>query len=251
MSMGKYSGAASRTDPFYLSPRWKKLRKIVLIHSKYMDQIRIREGVQTEANTVHHIFPREQYPEYQWERWNMIAVSDDTHKHLHKPDGTLSSAGQKLLEETAEREGIPTSRMILIVGLPGSGKSTAAKRMLLGGICYDLDAIASALRLRMPHEERHEASRRMANNMLRYFLASARSYSGRVIVIRTAPTIEEAAEIDPDEVVICRKNMPGIRDKNGKDIDLEAMTARINEIESWAIESGLELSKVSPRDATP
>lgn len=240
---------AGGTDPFYLSPRWQRTRKIILVKAKYIDQLRIREGVQTEADTVHHIFPREQYPEYQWERWNMIAVSDRTHKHLHKPDGTLSAAGQKLLDETAEMEGIPTSRTILIIGLPGTGKSTEAKRMLLGGICYDLDALAAALRLRRPHEERHEASRRMANGMLRYFLASARRYSGRVIVIRTAPTIDEASEIDPDEVVICRKNLPAIKNKNGAAIDLEVMETRIKDIEEWAEASGLEVRKVSPPGA--
>lgn len=245
--METYSGRAGRTDPFYLSPRWQRLRKMVIVAAKYTDQIRIRQGVMKEANTVHHIFPREQYPEYQWTRWNLIAVSDETHKHLHKPDGTLSEAGRKLQEETAESYGIPISKTILIIGKPGSGKTTRAKELIGGGICYDLDAMAGALRLRGPHDEEHAAARRMAQGMARYFAASARNYSGRVLIIRTAPTIEEAAEIDPDLLVICDRSSGRFWPDRGKGLDLESMDRRIEEIKSWAESSGIEIETYPPR----
>lgn len=246
MNTGMSSGRANRTDPFYLSPKWQRLRKMVIVAAKYTDQIRIRQGIMIEANTVHHIFPREQYPEYQWNRWNLIAVSDETHKHLHKPDGTLSEAGRKLQEETAEAYGIPISKMILIIGRPGSGKTTRAKELLGGGICYDLDAIAGALRLRGPHEENHAASRRMAQGMARYFAASSRKYSGRVIIIRTAPTVEEAAEIDPDQLIICTRSSGRFGKDRGKGLDLECMDRRIEEIKTWAKSSGIEIETYPP-----
>lgn len=247
MNTAKSSGAENRTDPFYLSPRWKKIRKLVLVSAKYADQVRIRKGDMIEANTVHHIFPREQYPEYEWERWNLIAVSEETHKHLHKPDGSLSEAGKILQEEAAEKYGKPISKMILIVGMPGSGKTTRAKEILKGGICYDLDAIAGALRLRGPQEEKHIASRRMANNMLRYFIASARKFSGRVIVIRTAPTLDEVIEMDPDQVIVCSRKNTLRQKKLEKEMDIEAAEKRLAEIREWATAAGVELEDYPPR----
>ena len=245
--MATSSGAVNHTDPFYLSPRWKRLRKMVIVSAKYADQIRIRKGDMIEANTVHHIFPREQYPEYEWERWNLIAVNEETHKHLHKPDGTLSEAGRILQEETAEKYGKPITKMILIIGLPGSGKTTRAKEILRGGICYDLDAIAGALRLRGPHDERHAAARRMANGMARYFTASARKYAGRVIVIRTAPTLDEVMEIDPDEIILCTHKNTLRQKMIGKDLDIEATDKRLREIKEFAIASGIEFQEYPPR----
>ena len=247
MSTATWSGQGNRTDPFYLSPKWQRLRKMVIVAAKYTDQIRIRQNVMIEANTVHHIFPREQYPEYQWARWNLIAISDETHKHLHKPDGTLSTAGRKLQEETAEQYGIPISKTILIIGKPGSGKSTRAKQLLGGGICYDLDAIAGALRLRGPHEEDHAASRRMAQGMARYFEASARKYSGRVLIIRTAPTIDEVVEIDPDDVIICTRSSGRIERNKATAAELDLMEKKIEAVKEWAESAGLETETYPPQ----
>ncbi len=54
-------------------------------------------------------------------------------------------------------------RITLVCGLRGCGKSTYVKEHLTdGALAYDMDAIASAFRLRMPHEEYHEAARHMA-----------------------------------------------------------------------------------------
>ena len=83
----------------------------------------------------------------------------------------------------------------LIIGLPGCGKSVLAKRLIEdGGICYDLDAIASAFRLKQPHEERCEYARRMANDLLIGWRIKAYDYHDNIVIIRTAPTTQEAQE---------------------------------------------------------
>lgn len=70
-------------DLFYKSARWKKLREKVLRRDGYMCQISKRYGIARKAQTVHHIFPREEFPEYQWCTWNLISLSTEAHNKLH------------------------------------------------------------------------------------------------------------------------------------------------------------------------
>ena len=94
-------------DRFYKSKRWEHLRKAVLARDKYRCQIAARYGKNVEANTVHHIFPREDYPQYQWTPWNLIAVSHSAHEELHhRNNGELTDKGRELLERTARKRGI-------------------------------------------------------------------------------------------------------------------------------------------------
>ena len=44
--------------------RWERLRGAVLARDQYLDQIKKRFGKRVGADTVHHIFPREYFPEY-------------------------------------------------------------------------------------------------------------------------------------------------------------------------------------------
>lgn len=96
--------------------------------------------------------------------------------------------------------------IVLVCGLSGSGKTTLARELIGDGIAYDLDAIAGAFRLREPHEEYHAVARRMANDMLRAFCEYTRQEDIDCIVIRTAPTIEELKDIDPDKVMVTTGN---------------------------------------------
>lgn len=92
---------------FYKSARWKRMRRAILSRDKYRDQLAARYGKNIEANTVHHILPREDYPQYQLKPWNLISLSHETHNTLHdRATGKLTEEGQRLAERTARRQGI-------------------------------------------------------------------------------------------------------------------------------------------------
>lgn len=95
-------------------------------------------------------------------------------------------------------------RIILVVGLPGSGKTHYVKQNLGNGIVYDLDYIAAALRLSDPHSLRHEAARVVTNELLFDFITKAKLYSENIYVIRSAPSVFEVKQISPSKIVICK-----------------------------------------------
>ena len=156
---------------------------------------------------VHHIFPREQFPEYQWELWNLISLTNEMHNKLHdRVTNNLTAEGMKLLVRTAKKNGIGVSSMpaskTLVIGLRGTGKSTYVRDHLVqDSIAYDLDEIALAFRL---HKDENGNARRMANDLLLGFSESASEYSDDVYIIRTAPTQEELEAIQPTKVVWCK-----------------------------------------------
>ena len=82
----------TQADPFYQSARWKRLREAILRRDGYRCQIAKRTKlIPVEATIVHHIFPREIFPEYQWEPWNT---------------DQLTGAGKILLYKTARKRGM-------------------------------------------------------------------------------------------------------------------------------------------------
>lgn len=94
------------TDPFYLSKRWKQKRKAILNRDKYVCQYFKRFGKTKPAQVVHHIFPREDFPEYAYASWNLIALSGEAHRLMHNPDGSLSEIGKELQRRVALTRGI-------------------------------------------------------------------------------------------------------------------------------------------------
>lgn len=94
-------------ESFYKSKRWQRLRKAVLARDGYQCQESKRYGKALPATTVHHIFPREDYPQYQWESWNLISLSADVHDQMHnRTTRELTQQGLELLERTATKYGI-------------------------------------------------------------------------------------------------------------------------------------------------
>ena len=87
--------------------RWRRLRERVLRRDGYMDQILKRYGKHVSADTVHHIFPREEFPEFMWAEWNLVSVCSATHNELHdRVTNALTNAGVDLLKRTARRQGM-------------------------------------------------------------------------------------------------------------------------------------------------
>ena len=94
-------------DSFYKSARWQRLRAMVLRRDGYQCQVTKRYGRRAEATTVHHVFPREEFPDYQWEPWNLISLAGDVHDEMHdRQSGALTAKGVELLKRVARREGV-------------------------------------------------------------------------------------------------------------------------------------------------
>ena len=84
-------------DPFYKSKRWLALRQKVLKRDKYLCQISKRYGKRIDADTVHHIYPRDEYPEHQYCEWNLISLSNAMHNTLHdRTTKKLTQTGERL-----------------------------------------------------------------------------------------------------------------------------------------------------------
>lgn len=85
----------------YHGGKWKKLRKRILRLDGYVCQIDKRFGIKTQAQTVHHIYPVKEYPEYQWCPWNLISVSNANHNKLeNRNTGELTKLGKQLMNMT-------------------------------------------------------------------------------------------------------------------------------------------------------
>lgn len=170
-----------------------------------------------------------------------MSLCNECHDEMHNHyTGGLSKKGMLFLRSLASIKGIPISmkeNTILVVGLSGCGKSTYCKKHLDEfSLVYDLDAIASAFRLKMPHEEYFRPARKMANDFLKGFLMKAHDYCKRVFIIRTAPSIREVEEIEPDKVVICKKQYV-FREMD----DRKSALKRIEELELYCLERGIEI----------
>lgn len=90
----------------YNSPRWLRLRASVLRDVIRRDgaplcQYSKRFGRRVEATHVHHIWPAEDYPQYAWQKWNLIALSQEAHNAMHdRRTGKLSAIGEQLRRRT-------------------------------------------------------------------------------------------------------------------------------------------------------
>lgn len=94
-------------DPFYKSRRWKLVRAAILRRDRYRCQWSLRYGKRVQADTVHHAFPRAEFPAYEFEAWNLVSLSGDVHDSMHdRITGALTERGRVLLRLTARRAGI-------------------------------------------------------------------------------------------------------------------------------------------------
>lgn len=132
-------------------------------------------------------------------------------------------------------------KTVLVLGLPGSGKSTYVKENLGDGICFDLDAIASAFRLKQPHEENDETLKFMANDLFDSWLKLAKSIPNprSIFVIRVAPRMEEVYKIAPSKIVLCKR----IYRNRPFELDMTEYERRIALIKDWARRRHIEIEE--------
>lgn len=85
-----------------------------LRRDKYMDMESKRYGIPRAAEIVHHIFPKDEYPQYAFEMWNLISLSRKTHNEMHdRETDELTEKGMDLLRRTCRKRGmeIPSKYM--------------------------------------------------------------------------------------------------------------------------------------------
>ena len=68
---------------FYKSKRWEQKRKNILRRDKYECCNCKRYFKTRAANTVHHIYFYEDYPELSLTGWNLISLCNDCHNKMH------------------------------------------------------------------------------------------------------------------------------------------------------------------------
>lgn len=213
-----------------------------MLRDGYQCQIAKREGHSIPAEVVHHIFPRDTFPEYQDKLWNLISLSYEAHNAMHdRSTGALTDMGEELRRQTALAQGIETCRTILVIGNPGAGKTTYVRQHLGNGIAYDLDAIAGALRVSPPKAERFKPARLLANSLLPGFVQAAHKYVNDVYVIRTAPSREEFDQIAPTKLVAIYGNY------GSEELTEErrhTIASRIRECVDTAKRLGIELEEI-------
>ena len=83
----------------YKTKRWERKRAAVLRRDEYLCQESKRYGKTVQANTVHHIYPVEQYPELAYVDWNLISLSEANHNRMHdRNTGEVTELGKRWQE---------------------------------------------------------------------------------------------------------------------------------------------------------
>ena len=85
----------------YNSVKWKRLAHAIMRRDNYMCQLSKRYGKRAPAEVVHHIYPADEYPEYAYKPWNLIALSWKMHNTLHdRNTDALTAEGVALMRRT-------------------------------------------------------------------------------------------------------------------------------------------------------
>lgn len=85
----------------YNKKQWKIKREYILRRYKYMCKECERFGKRVDADTVHHIYPVEFYPQYAMSNWNLISLCNKCHNEMHdRKTHQLTQKGEKLKNKT-------------------------------------------------------------------------------------------------------------------------------------------------------
>lgn len=81
--------------PGYATRRWARKREAILRRDGYRCRESARYGRLVQADTVHHIWPVGDYPEYAWADWNLLSLSHAAHNAMHdRVTGALTDRGE-------------------------------------------------------------------------------------------------------------------------------------------------------------
>ena len=84
--------------------RWQRLRQQALRRDGHRCQESKRYGKIAEADTVHHIWPAEDYPEFAYCLWNLVSLCAAAHDAMHdRKTRKLTSAGLRWKNRTPPR----------------------------------------------------------------------------------------------------------------------------------------------------
>lgn len=82
----------------YKNDRWKRKREVILKRDNYLCRECIRYGRRVDATMVHHIWPVEYYPEYEFSNWNLISLCNKCHNKMHDREShELTQIGLRLM----------------------------------------------------------------------------------------------------------------------------------------------------------
>jgi 5-methylcytosine-specific restriction endonuclease McrA len=83
----------------YKTKRWERKRVAVLRRDEYLCQEEKRYGKNIAANTVHHIYPVEKYPELALVAWNLLSLCTECHNKMHdRNTGEVTELGKQWQE---------------------------------------------------------------------------------------------------------------------------------------------------------
>ena len=116
----------------YNTSKWKRLARAIMRRDNYMCQLSKRYGKSVPAEVVHHIYPADEYPEYAYEPWNLIALSRKMHNTLHdRNTDALTAEGIALM--TRAKRNIPPRLSITILRPASMARVTLYKSGLKFG----------------------------------------------------------------------------------------------------------------------
>lgn len=95
----------SNQNAFYKTSKWTRKRDQVLRRDGWRCQVSKRYSfLPVVAETVHHVLPLEDFPEYALEGWNLLSVSNKVHNQLHdRNTGELTELGLEVAERVLLR----------------------------------------------------------------------------------------------------------------------------------------------------
>ncbi|MBR3188975.1 MAG: HNH endonuclease [Lachnospiraceae bacterium] len=98
---------------FYDSSAWKHKRSRILRRDGYRCQECKRYGRSRQADTVHHIYPLEFYPDRALLSSNLISLCNSCHNEMHDRDTHLLTEKGIKLQERMERKSKGVSPLLL------------------------------------------------------------------------------------------------------------------------------------------